>query len=140
MLLRVTSTGAPAARNNEEDGGVVDGRTRSSRALLPPGRSMFVLCLRRILFELCQRGIHVVPRMRVRYPDVHLRSEATRIVQTRGSDRDDLRLRVGLDQNRRTAGWTKPAMGLAACLARPVMKLQRSLQKRESVFRYDYER
>src|SRR6187551_2933981 len=56
------------------------------------------------------------------------------------SDRDDLRLRVGPDHNWRTAIGTKSAMGLTAGFARHVMKVQRALQKPDSVFRQDNER
>jgi hypothetical protein len=45
----------------------------------------------RILFKLWQRGIHLVPRVRVACPHIHLRVEPARIIQTRRSDRDKLR-------------------------------------------------
>src|SRR5437016_2353379 len=56
-----------------------------------------------ILFKLWQRGIHLIPRVRVRCPHIHLRVEPTRIIQARSSDRGKLRDRVGLDRNRRAA-------------------------------------
>src|SRR5260370_39730441 len=73
-------------------------------------------CLRRILFKLWQRGIHLVPRVRVRCPDIYLRVEPARIIQARSSDRDKLRDRVGLDLNGRAAFKAKAPMGLATHL------------------------
>jgi hypothetical protein len=46
--------------------------------------------------------------MRVRCPHIHLRIEPTRIIEARRSDRDKLRVRVGLDHNRRAAFRAKP--------------------------------
>jgi hypothetical protein len=34
----------------------------------------------RILFELWQRGIHLIPGVRIRGPDIHLRIEPARII------------------------------------------------------------
>src|SRR5437667_6101292 len=72
-----------------------------------------LLCLRRILFKLWQRGIHFVPWVRVRCPHIHLQGEPARIIQARSSDRDKLRDRVGLRHNRRAAVRAKAPMGLA---------------------------
>ena len=69
-----------------------------------------------ILFKLWQRGIHLIPRVRVRCPHIHLRIEPTRITQTRSSDRGKLRNCVGLDHNWRAAFRAKAAPGLAARL------------------------
>src|SRR5947207_15976332 len=74
--------------------------------------------LSRILFKLRQRGIHLIPRVRVRCPDIHLRVEPTRIIQARRSDRYDVRGRVGLAHNRRAAVRAKAPTGLAARLTR----------------------
>src|SRR6266567_2147681 len=99
-----------------------------------------LLCLRRILFKLLQRGIHVIPRVRVRYPHIHLRVEPARIVQARGSDRDKLRNRVGIAHNRRAAVGTKPPMGLATGFTLGGMEAQRALQELESFLWHDDER
>src|SRR2546426_913075 len=59
----------------------------------------FSFVLLRILFKLWQRGIHLVPQVRVGCPHIHLRAEPAWIIQTRGSDRGDLRGRVGVDHD-----------------------------------------
>src|SRR6266481_889135 len=69
-----------------------------------------------ILFKLCQRGIHLIPRMRVGCPHIYLRGEPTRIIQARSSDRDNVRDQVGLAQNRRATFRAKAPMGLATHL------------------------
>src|SRR5262245_58249571 len=69
-----------------------------------------------ILFKLWQRGIHLIPRMRVRCPHVHLRVEPTRIIQACGPDRDKVRGRVGLAHDRRAAVRAKAPAGHATRL------------------------
>src|SRR5204862_8271992 len=64
---------------------------------------MFSFVLFWILFKLWQRGIHLVPRVRVGCPHIHLRAEPARIIQARSSHRDKLRDRVRLDHDRRAA-------------------------------------
>ena len=71
-----------------------------------------------ILLKLRQRGIHLVPRMRIGCPHIGLRAEPARVIQARGSDRDNVRNRVGIAQNRRAAFRAKATMGLTAHLAR----------------------
>ena len=82
--------------------------------MMPILMSSFVLF--GILFKLWQRGVHLVPRMRVGCPHVHLQIEPARIIQARSSDRDDVRLRVGRDLNRRAAFKAKAPTGLSARL------------------------
>src|SRR5947207_14429626 len=77
-----------------------------------------------ILFKLWQRRIHLVPRVRVRCPHIHLRVEPARIIQARSSDCDNVRVRVGLARNRRTAVRAKASMGLATALTGRGMEAQ----------------
>src|SRR5260370_31287406 len=67
----------------------------------------------RILFKLRQRGIHLIPRVRVGCPHIELLVEPARIIQARRSDRDNARVRVGLGQNRRASVPAKAPMGRA---------------------------
>ena len=94
----------------------------------------------RILLELWQRGIHLVPRMRVYCPHIHLRSEAARIIQARRSDRDKLRGSVGVAHDGRAAVRAKTSAGHATCLTRRGMEVQRALQEIEGFRRHDDER
>ena len=45
-----------------------------------------------ILFELYHCGIHLIPWVRVGYPDIHLLFEPTRIIEAGRSNCDGLRL------------------------------------------------
>ena len=56
-----------------------------------------------IFFKLRQRRIHLVPRMRIGCPHIHLQIEPARIIQARGSNRGKMRGGVGIDDNRRAA-------------------------------------
>jgi hypothetical protein len=67
----------------------------------------------RILFKLWQRGVHLVPRVRVGRPNIHLRFEPTGIIQTRRPDRCDVRVYGGLGHDRRAAVSTKLPVSLA---------------------------
>jgi hypothetical protein len=96
--------------------------------------------LLRILFELRQRGIHFVPRVRVTCPHVHLGFEPTRIIQARGPDRNKLRHGIGLDRNRRATVRAKASAGHAAPFAGRRMKAGRALQELESFRRHDDKR
>src|SRR5436189_173352 len=69
-----------------------------------------------ILFKLWQCGIHLIPRVRVGCPHIHLRVEPAWIIQARRSDRGKLRDRVGLHHNRYAAVRAKTPTGLAARL------------------------
>jgi hypothetical protein len=92
----------------------------------------FSSLLMSILFMLRQRGIHFVPRVRVTCPDVHLWFEPARIIQARGSDRNNLRSGIGLDHNRRPAVRAKAPAGHATHFAGRWMKVGRALQELES--------
>ena len=94
---------------------------------------------RRILFKLRQRGIHLVPRIRVGCPHICLRVEPARIIEARRSYRDKLGGRVGLARQRRTAFRAKTPIRLAARLARRGMETQRALQEPERFRRHDDE-
>src|SRR5271157_6376540 len=71
---------------------------------------------RRILFKLRQRGIHLVPRVRVACPDIYLWIEPARIIQARRPDRDNVRGRVGIALDRRAAIRAKAPTGLSTHL------------------------
>ena len=87
-----------------------------------------------------QRGIHFVPWVRITCPHVHLWFEPARIIQARGSDRNNLRNRIGLDHNRRAAVRAKASAGHAAHFAGRRMKARRALQEFEGFRGYDDER
>jgi hypothetical protein len=70
----------------------------------------------RIPLKLWQRGIHLVPRVRIGGPYIYLRVEPARIIKAPSSDRDKMGDRVGLDQDRRAAVRAKTPMGLATQL------------------------
>ena len=101
---------------------------------------MFSFALFGILFKLWQRGIHLVPRMRVGRPHIHLWVEPAPIIQAGSSDRDKLWGRVGLAKNRRAAVRTKGPMGLATRLTRRGMEAWGAFQELERLRRHDDER
>src|SRR5688572_3817000 len=98
------------------------------------------LVLLRILLELWQRGIHLVPWMRVGGPHIHLRIEPARIIQTRGSDGDKLWHRVGLDHYGHAAFGAEAPPGHATRLTGRGMEARRALQELERLRRHDDER
>ncbi|MDB6023823.1 MAG: hypothetical protein JWM68_46 [Verrucomicrobiales bacterium] len=108
--------------------------------LTAPVTTLFLISKRRILFKLWQRGIHLVPRMRVACPDICLRAEPTRIIQARRSDRDNVRDSVRLADNRRTAFSAKAPMRLATHVTGRGMEPECALQQLESFRRHDDER
>src|SRR5256885_8891190 len=59
--------------------------------------------LRRILFKLRQCGIHLIPRVCVACPHIHLQAEPAWVIHARSSDRGKLRGSIGIDHNRRAA-------------------------------------
>jgi len=101
---------------------------------------MFALVLFGILFKLRERGIHLIPRVRVRYPHIHLRVEPAWIIQARRSDRDKLRGSVGFAHDGRAAVRAKTSASHATRLTRRGMEAQRALQKIEGFRRHDDKR
>jgi hypothetical protein len=73
-----------------------------------------VLILHRAFKKFRQCGIHVVPRLSIAGPNVHLLVEPARIIQARGSSPDDLGDRVGRYRNGRATVGAKAAMRLSA--------------------------
>ena len=102
--------------------------------------SLVLVSRGRILFEPWQRGIDLVPGVRVRGPDIHLQIEPTRIIQACRSDRDDMRDCVGLALNRRAAFRAEAPMGLATHFTGRGMEAQCALPELESCGRHDDER
>jgi hypothetical protein len=104
---------------------------------LNPRVQVRLISRRRILFKLWQRGIHLVPRVCVRYPRIHFGINPARVIEARSSNPDNLRLRVGHDLNRRTAVRAKAPPGHTAPLAGRGIEAQGALHKLESLRRHD---
>lgn len=124
--------GSDASSTDDSDSHVGFRQFRSFQVL-----KMFCFWLLRILFELRQRGIHLIPRVRVGCPHVHLRFEPTQIIQTCGSDGNKLRNGVGPNHNRRATVGTKAAASHPALLAWRSVKAGRPLQELEGFRRHD---
>ena len=92
----------------------------------------------RVLFKLREGGVHLVPRVCVGYPDICLGSEPAWIIQARRSDRNELRHRVRLDQERRAALVAKTPVGFSAHFAWRRMEVGGALDETEG-FRRHYE-
>ena len=77
-----------------------DRRAASSGHIFGGDNDSRLFCLRRVSFELWQRWVHMVPRLRVRGEDVVARTKPTRVVQTSGVDSDNWRCAFGIFSSR----------------------------------------
>src|SRR6266545_2843437 len=85
--------------------------------------AFLILSLLRLLGELRQLRIHVIPGLRAGRVEIHARLEAARIVQTAGGDRDDRRHSRGLAEQARAAIGTEAATRRVAAIGATVVIL-----------------